>query len=147
MQMTETERRMTNSFVISPPNFIMPTVLIVEDDTDNRLLLKIWLEMCNYCVIEAADGNEALNLAEESCPDLILMDVRMPLLDGLETTRVIRRSAKTGSVPIIFTSGCAEAKYREAATEAGANDYFVKPFDFDKLQSAIAGHITVNQIS
>lgn len=123
----------------------MPTVLIVEDDADNRLLLKSLLEIWNYRVIEAG-GGEALNLAREVLPDLILMDVKMPLLDGLATTRDIRQSARIESVPIIFISGCAEARYRRAASEAGANDYFVKPVDFDKLQTAIAEHITSHRI-
>ncbi len=68
----------------------------------------------------------------------------MPLLDGLDATRKIRDTAAICRTPIIFTSGCAEAKYREAANEAGANDYLVKPLDFDKLQSVIHSHIISN---
>lgn len=143
---SETGRRITSSFVRSPVNNFMPTVLIVEDDLDNRLLLKMLLETWNYRVIEAADGVEALRLAEQIFPDLILMDVKMPLLDGLETTREIRASAKIGNVPVIFISGCAEDKYRQAADDVGANGYLVKPFNFDTLQSVIGEYITFDKM-
>lgn len=124
----------------------MPTVLIVEDDADNRELLRVMLELWKYHVIEAADGIEALNLAETSCPDLILMDIKLPNIDGLETARLIRQSAKISSTPIIFLSGCAESKYRFAANEVGANDYLVKPLNFEKMKSAIAEQLDFPQI-
>jgi CheY-like chemotaxis protein len=123
----------------------MPTVLIAEDDADNRELLKIVLEMWNYRVIEAKDGVEALNLAEKNFPDLVLMDVKMPFLDGLDATRQIRDSATVSRTPIIIISGCAEAKYSSAASEAGANAVLVKPIDFDKLQSVITEQINFSQ--
>lgn len=125
----------------------MPTVLIAEDDADNRELLKVMLEIWNFRVIVATDGREALQLAEKVRPDLILMDVKMPLLDGIETTRRIRDSAFISETPIIFLSGCAEPKYRNAATEVGANAYLVKPLDFDKLQTVITEQINFSQTS
>ena len=124
----------------------MPTILIVEDDEDNRLLLKMLLESWNYCVIEAEDGIEALKSAEKASPDLILMDVRIPLLDGLEAARQIRQSATICRIPIIFISGCAEPKYRAAARAIGANAYLTKPFDFDQLQSVIAEQVKFSYI-
>lgn len=123
----------------------MPTVLIVEDDADSRELLRTILEMWNYRVVEAKDGLEAMNLAENICPDLILMDVKLPLLDGLETARRIRSSTPICRTPIIFLSGCVEAKYRAAANEAGANAYLVKPVDFDKLEVFISDQINLSQ--
>ena len=69
------------------PAMFMPTVLITEDDPDNRNLLKVLLDLWNYRVVEAADSIDALNLACDILPDLILTDVKMPLLDGFETTR------------------------------------------------------------
>ncbi len=140
-QMTDIGGRTTNYFYNSPVNNYMPTVLIVEDDEDNRELLRVLLEIWNYRVVEAVNGIEALNLAEQVSPDLILMDVKLPLLDGLEATREIRKSANIGSVPIVFLSGCAEAKFRNAANEVGANAYLVKPLDYDNLQTTIAEQI------
>ena len=119
-----------------------PTVLIVEDDEDNRLMLKIMLEMWNYRVLEAENGEEAVESARENCPDLILMDLKMQLLSGLEATRQIRRSAKIGGVPIIFVSGCAEAGYRRAALDAGGNEYLVKPIVFERLENVLAEYIS-----
>lgn len=144
-QITENRRRAANSFFYSPSNNIMPTVLITEDDADNRELLRILLEMWNFRVIEAIDGEEALNLAKKARPDLILMDVKLPLLDGIETTRKIRDSAIISDTPIIFVTGCAEAKYRNAAAEVGATAYLVKPFDFDYLQEVINDNINFSQ--
>lgn len=130
------------NFIGAPSKSFMPTVLIVEDDADNRELLKIMLGIWNYCVIEAKDGIEALSLARKARPDLILMDVKLPLLDGLETTRKIRNSAMISGTPVIFISGCAEPKYRAAANEVGADAYLVKPLDFDNLRAVVADQIT-----
>jgi len=138
---------MTNKekFFHEATDSFMPTVLVVEDDADNRELLKTMLEMWNYRVVEAKDGLEALIIAEDICPDLILMDFKLPFLDGLETTLKIRRSAAMSRMPIIFLSGYGEAKYRAAADEAGANEYLVKPIDFDKLQFFISDQIKLSQ--
>jgi CheY-like chemotaxis protein len=128
-------------FACQQTNYFMPTILIVEDDEDNRLLLKALLEMWSYRVIEAKDGIAALETAKKVCPDLIVMDVKLPLLDGLETTRQIRQTKEICALPIIFLSGCAEAKYRAEAAEVGANAYLVKPFNFDELQSVITEQV------
>lgn len=122
-----------------------PTVLIVEDDEDNRLMLKIMLEMWNYRVLEAEDGEEAVNSARINRPDLILMDLKMQLLSGLEATRQIRRSAEIGDVPIIFVSGCGEAGFRRAALDAGGNDYLVKPIVFEHLEGVLAEYLGARQ--
>lgn len=122
-----------------------PVVLIVDDDDDSRLMLKILLEMWNYRVVEAGDGIEALDLAENSRPDLILLDVKMPNLDGFAVTEKIRRSAKIGSVPIIFLSGCAEANYKKRAFAVGGNEYLVKPLDFQALENSLSGYLSRSQ--
>lgn len=118
-----------------------PVVLIVEDDEDNRAMLKMLLNMWSYRVIEAEDRQEAVSIAEQNLPNLILMDVRLPQLDGLDATRRIRESAQVGSVPIVFLSGCAETNYRNAACAAGGNEYLVKPLDFEELRNAIGKYI------
>jgi CheY-like chemotaxis protein len=139
---TYENKQMPNSLSISrQTSDLPPTVLIVEDDEDNRLMLKIMLEMWNYRVIEAENGEEAVIFAQERRPDLILMDLKMQLLSGLEATRQIRRSADMGGVPIIFISGCAEPNYRRAARDAGGNEYLIKPIVFEHLEKVVAKYI------
>lgn len=104
-------------------------------------MLKILLEMWNYQVIEAATGGEAIIIAEKTCPDLILMDVRIPHFDGFEVTRQIRQSAKIESVPVVFISGCAEAVYRQMGSAAGGNEYLTKPLDFAELKNTLVKYI------
>lgn len=120
----------------------MPLILIVEDNEDNRQMLKVLLETWSCAVLEAADGTEALSIAEKSRPDLILMDAQLPDVDGFETTRRIRQSATVGDVPIVFVSGCAEADYRRRASDAGANEYLVKPLVFEQLGSALEKYVS-----
>ena len=136
-------KQMSNSslFVPRQTSDLPPTVLIVEDDEDNRLMLKIMLEMWNYRVLEAENGEEAVDSARVNQPDLILMDLKMQLLSGLEATRRIRRSAEIAGVPIIFVSGCAEASHRNAALDAGGNEYLVKPIVFEHLEKVVAEYI------
>lgn len=118
-----------------------PVILIADDDDDSRLMLKFLLESWNYLVIEAVNGAEAFCIAETEKPDLILMDVRMPDLDGFETARKIRESGNMDGVPIIFLSGCAEQFYRDRTKEAGGNDYLVKPLDFDRLANTLGKYL------
>ena len=89
----------------------------------------------------AKDGAEAVAKCAKDTPDLILMDLKMQLLSGLEATRKIRRSAEIGGVPIIFVSGCGEAGYRRAALDAGGNEYLVKPIVFEHLENVIAKYV------
>lgn len=138
----ENKQMLNTSFAQRQTSDLPPTVLIVEDDEDNRLMLKIMLEMWNYRVIEAENGEEAVISALANQPDLILMDLKMQLLSGLDATRQIRKSAKIGGVPIIFVSGCAEANYRRAAFSAGGNEYLVKPIVFEHLENVLAKYIS-----
>ncbi|HEX8288414.1 MAG TPA: response regulator [Pyrinomonadaceae bacterium] len=122
-------------------NLSMPVILIVENDEDNRMMLKFLLEAWKYRVLEAADGTEALIIAEQERPDLILMDVKLPVLDGFDTTRQIRQSPKINAVPIVFLSGCAEANARQAAATAGGNEYLVKPINFQELEQMLGKYV------
>ena len=118
-----------------------PVILIVDDDCDNREMLKTLLEMWKFMVIEAIDGIEAIKMAEKNCPDLILMDVKMPDLDGFGLTRQIRQSAKIEKVPIVFLSGCAEKIYKQKGSAVGGNEYLTKPLDFDALEKILVKYI------
>lgn len=138
---TGNQKMTVNSFVRRQINNQMPVILIVEDDEDNRLMLKILLEMWNYRVLEATDGIEAIAIAEETRPDLILMDAMMPNLDGFETTRRIRESELIKDIPIVFLSGCAEAVYRRRASDVGVNEYLVKPLIFEQLEITLGKYV------
>ena len=119
----------------------LPIILIVEDDTDSRLMLKLLLEMWHYRVLEATNGAEAVGFAAKETLALILMDIKMPELDGFETTHRIRQSAKAQDVPIVFVSGYAEEIYRRAAFAAGGSEYLVKPLDFEKLEKILNRYV------
>jgi CheY-like chemotaxis protein len=97
------------------------------------------LEMSgDFCVIEAADGQQALEIARSSCPDLILMDLNLPQMDGLTVTKLIRESKEAcKDVPIIAVTAHHTYGMRDAALEAGCNAYVSKPLDFDELERVI----------
>ncbi|HZG52621.1 MAG TPA: response regulator [Pyrinomonadaceae bacterium] len=115
------------------------TILIAEDDEDNRFSLGILLEMRGYRVLTAADGHEAISIAEREHPDLILMDLRMPKLNGLAATRQLRQhtDAHVRRTPILALSAYDPAQHRAVAIAAGCNDYVTKPIDYDRLENLI----------
>ena len=100
-----------------------PTILVAEDDEDNRLVMKMLLELRGYRVLVAANGHEALTLAERESPDLILMDLRMPQLNGLATARHLRQHERMElrRVPIIALSAYDPSQHRNVALAAGCN--------------------------
>ena len=104
------------------------TVLVVEDYADTRTLMRFLLEGYGYQVIEAADGQEAVEKANEQHPDLILMDLAMPGMDGLTATKVIRQIYGMENMPIIAVSAYGNL-YHDQAAEAGFNEFINKPFD------------------
>ena len=108
-------------------NDFMPKILVVENDDDNRLMLKLLLETWNYRVVEAENGIEAVKIAKEECPDLIMMDVRMPYLDGFDAARQIRQSRKSAACRLSFFQA-ARILYRSAASVAGGMNISSKPF-------------------
>jgi CheY-like chemotaxis protein len=112
-------------------------VLIVEDHDDTRLMLRTILEMSGFSVLEAIDGEAAIEAAAEECPDVILMDLGMPTVDGMGAMRRIREHKTIGETPIVFLTGWAESRAREAALSAGCNDYLVKPIELDQVISVI----------
>ena len=114
---------------------IKPKVLIVEDYDDSREMLRTLLEMGNWSVTEARDGLEAVAMAVSVQPDVILMDGSLPLIDGLEATRRIRKNALLGEVLILAMNGWGTPGYHADALAAGCNDSLVKPIDFDRLES------------
>lgn len=108
-------------------------VLIVEDYEDTRDFMKFLLESYGYQVIEAADGIEAIDRVRQQHPDLILMDISLPVVDGLTATRAIREFDTKEKVPIIAVTAFGKSFYKKAM-EAGCNDLIDKPVDFDILE-------------
>jgi len=115
------------------------TVLLVEDDEDTRYLMRLELERRDYRVIEADDGEKAVILAEQERPDIILMDLSLPAMDGLEATKQIRGLNGMSAVPIIAVTAHQETDFREGAKTSGFNAYATKPVDFDWLSELMVG--------
>jgi CheY-like chemotaxis protein len=111
-------------------------VLIAEDYTDTRRVMKLLLEMYGLDVIEATDGREAVEKALNEHPDLILMDLAMPVLDGLEATKAIRSHPELAGTPIVCVTAYGEI-YREKAKRAGCNEVIHKPIDFDAIEPLV----------
>jgi CheY-like chemotaxis protein len=114
-----------------------PMVMVVEDFEDNRFMMRRLLEMSGYRVLEAINGEEAVELAHRERPQLILMDLSLPQLDGLAATRRIRQHADLRDVPIVAVSAHDTADFHADALAAGCNDYVTKPIDFDQLEALL----------
>lgn len=115
-----------------------PLVLVVEDFEDNRFMMRRLLEMSGYRVVEAVNGNQAVEAAESEQPDIILMDLSLPQLDGLAATRRIREQQGTRRVPIVAVSAHDSADFHAEALAAGCNEYVTKPIDFDQLVNLLS---------
>jgi two-component system phosphate regulon response regulator PhoB len=111
----------------------MPKILIVEDDPDIRELLRFNLEKAGYNLYLAEDGEKALALARKHAPDLILLDLMLPGVDGLEVCRTLKRDPDTEPVPIIMITAKGEEMDRVVGLELGADDYIVKPFSIREV--------------
>jgi two-component system cell cycle response regulator DivK len=120
----------------------LPTIMVVEDFEDNRFMMRRLLEMSGYQVLEAVNGEEAVEIAKRERPSLILMDLSLPLLDGLAATRRIRQEAALRDVPIVAVSAHDTADFHADALAAGCNDYVTKPIDFDQLEALLGKLLT-----
>ncbi|MDQ3256686.1 MAG: response regulator [Acidobacteriota bacterium] len=109
------------------------TVLVVDDYDDNRLMLKKILQKRGFIVIEAVNGEEAIATAQRDHPDLILMDINLPLLDGFIATRYIRQQQELVDIPIVAITAYGNKKSRDVALAAGCNEYLEKPIDFAQI--------------
>ncbi len=115
----------------------MPTLLIVEDNELNRDMLSRRLSRRGYAVTLATDGAEAVAAAERHAPDLILMDLSLPVLDGWEATRRIKASPRGRGIPVIALTAHAMAGDEARARDAGCDDFDTKPVDLDRLLGKI----------
>lgn len=116
----------------------MPRILLVEDNEMNQDMLRRRLERRGYEVMLAGDGEAGVRLAREATPDLVLMDLSLPIVDGCEATRQLKADPATAPIPVIALTAHALASDRERCLAAGANDYDTKPIDFQRLLGKIA---------
>lgn len=117
-------------------------ILIAEDMEENRTALKMMLEMTGYDVIEARDGKEAVEITHIAPPHLILMDITLPIIDGLEASKQIRRRRETATLPIIIVSGHDTPEILNTIAALKYSDYINKPVDFDELKKKIDYHLS-----
>ena len=115
----------------------MPRVLIIEDNEENRDALSRRLQRRGYDVVMACDGQRGVEMAKSESPDLVLMDMNMPVLDGWRASRIIRSDPATAALPIIGLTAHALTGDRKKAIEAGCSDYHTKPVDFSQLMTQI----------
>lgn len=116
-------------------------ILVVEDNPDNMVLIVDVLLSLDYEVLQAADGETGLSLAHAERPDLILMDLSLPKMDGWTATRTLKADAELKHIPIIALTAHAMVGDRERALEAGCDDYISKPIDIPKLASKLTQYL------
>lgn len=116
-------------------------ILLVEDNEDNRLVYRTILDHFGFVVLEAADGEEGIRRARADGPDLILMDVSIPKIDGWEATRQLKADPSTSSIPIIALTAHALATDRAKAQEAGCDGYLAKPVEPRKVVEEVQKHL------
>ena len=125
----------------------LPTILLVEDFDDTRLMMKMWLTKNGYRVVEAETGEQAISLAQRELPDLIIMDVMMPGMNGLDATQRIREYQALRRTPIVAVSAYGADEYRALAIDAGCDEYVSTPFDPNALAELIQSLISKQETS
>ena len=125
--------------IMSAPQIsdVRRTILVADDFDDTRLLLRFWLERKGFRVVEAENGLEAVDMAQHESPDLIIMDMQMPYLDGLAATRKIREMKQFGALPIVAVSAYGADQFRAQAIAAGCDEYVSTPFEPTALEKII----------
>ena len=114
-----------------------PLVLVVEDHDDSRVMLGILMSMSGWRVVEAVNGQEAIELATSTVPNLILLDMKIPGLDGLTVARMIRDNPTLRQIPIVAITGNAFPKFQDEVIAAGCDYCFIKPIDIERLEGVI----------
>lgn len=114
------------------------TVLIVEDNRDNRSIYRTILEYFGYAVLEAVNGEAGVSMTREHLPDLVLMDISIPIIDGLQATRILKSDPTTAAIPIVAPTAHAMAEDRLRAAEAGCDAYLSKPAEPRHVAAEVA---------
>jgi two-component system, cell cycle response regulator DivK len=148
MSSSLSSRQAANSrieFLSAPGKTKMPKILLVEDNEANRDMLSRRLERKGYSVVSAHDGEQGHFLACSEVPDLILMDISLPLMNGWEVTRLLKSNERTRHIPVIALTAHALVTDRNTALDAGCDDYETKPVDFARLDKKIEGLLMVKK--
>jgi chemotaxis protein methyltransferase CheR len=122
-----------------------PTILIVDDELFNLEVLEQHLDKLGYCIVAAGDGETALRVAKEEKPDLVLLDIVMPRIDGFEVCRRLKADDNTSSIPVIFMTALSDLQDKVKAFESGGVDYVTKPFKAEELSSRVRVHLELQQ--
>ncbi|HTX92337.1 MAG TPA: diguanylate cyclase [Anaerolineales bacterium] len=122
------------------------TILIADDTLENVTLLSRILNMNGYQVITARDGSETLDLVFNNLPDLVLLDVKMPVMDGFEVCARIKEDESCREIPIIFISALDDPEDKVRAFRAGGVDYIIKPFDYEEVQARVETHLILRRL-
>ncbi len=117
-------------------------ILIVEDEPRNLTLLRDLLQVSGYSTIEATDGKQGVELAKASKPDLIIMDIQMPEMDGLEATRILKEDATTSNIPVLALTSYAMKGDKERILEVGCDGYLAKPIDIQEFLKTVAEYLS-----
>jgi len=117
-------------------------ILIVEDEPKNLTLLRDLLQVSGYKTIEATDGKQGVELAKSKKPDLILMDVQMPVMDGLEAARILKADTTTSNIPVLALTSYAMKGDEERILQAGCDGYLAKPFNIQELLKEVAKYLS-----
>lgn len=125
----------------------MTRILLVEDNEMNRDMLGRRLQRRGYEVIIAIDGAEGVAKAQADAPDLILMDMSLPVLDGWEATRRLKAASETRGIPVIALTAHAMSSDRDKALEAGCDDFDTKPVEFDRLLAKVEALLNTKTVS
>lgn len=115
------------------------TILFADDDGDTCEMMKVLLRFDGYEVVTASDGREAIDIACRKFPDLILLDLELPKLDGISVAKNLKSDRRFQSVPIVMISGHNPAKFRQPALDAGCMEFLLKPVDFSHIQELLEG--------
>jgi CheY-like chemotaxis protein len=116
-------------------------ILVAEDDADSREMMRVLLESKGYNVSVVADGRQAVSSALRNPPDLLLIDLELPDLNGLQVVRTLRVYPELKDTPMLILSGYDPGLYRQSAIDAGCDDYLLKPLNFDRLYDLLEGII------
>lgn len=119
----------------------MKTILVVDDNFDNRYIISQMLKLNGYSVMIATTGRDALEQLDSARPDLILMDMAMPEIDGWNATAMIRANPRIGHIPVLAVTGHATTDEIHRAIDAGCRDYITKPIDYDQLIDKVQSHL------
>jgi two-component system cell cycle response regulator DivK len=125
---------------------MVKTILIIEDEPRNMKLLRDLLQRFGYEIIEATDGEQGVEMAKARIPNLILMDIMMPKMDGYEATRIIKADAKTKHIPVIALTSFAMKGDKERAFESGCEGYIAKPVEIQEVLKTVEHFLPRNEI-